>query len=92
MDGTLTEVGIFEIPPGCGAHTDDWIYPASYSQVSNAGGPVVKPVNMSNLPVQALTANRPLQVTRLTTEDPRWTEQLAANEAASAMDLSKKFD
>ena len=84
MDGTLAGVGIFEIPPGCSAHTDDWIYPASYSQVSNAGGPVVKKVNMSDLPVQVLTANQPTQVTSLTTEDPRWVEQLAANEAASA--------
>jgi len=84
MDGTLAGVGIFEIPPGCSAHTDDWIYPASYSQVSNAGGPVVKKVNMSDLPVQVLTANQPPQVTSLTTEDPRWVEQLAANEAASA--------
>ena len=82
IDGTLT--GVFEIPPGCNAHTDDWIYPASYSQVSNAGGPVVKPVNMSDFPVQVLTGNRPPQVTRWTTEDPRWVEQLAANEAASA--------
>ena len=84
MDGSLTGVGIFEIPPGCSAHTDDWIYPASYSQVSNAGGPVVKKVNMSDLPVQVLTANRPPQVTRLTTEHPRWVEQSAANEAAPA--------
>ena len=83
-DGTLTGVGISEIPPGCSAHTDDWIYPASYSQVSNAGGPVVKKVNMSDLPVQVLTANRPPQVTRLTTEHPRWVEQSAANEAAPA--------
>ena len=88
MDGTLTGVEIFEIPPGCSAHTNDWIYPAIYSQVSNAGGPVVKKVNMSDLPVKVLTANRPPQMTRLTTEDPRgrvtWVEQLAANEAASA--------
>ena len=84
IDGTLTEVGIFEIPPGCSAHTDDWIYPASYSQVSNAGGPVVQPVKMSDLPVQVLTANRPPHVTRLTTEDPRWVEKLAVNEPAAA--------
>ena len=36
MDGTLTGVGIFEIPPGCSAHTDDWIYPAS-CQTLNSG-------------------------------------------------------
>ena len=44
----------------------------------------MKPVKMSELPVQVLIANRPPQVTRLTAEDPRWAEQLAANEAAFA--------
>ena len=39
---------------------------------------------MSELQVHVLTANRPPQVTRLTAEDDRWAEQLAANEEATA--------
>ena len=34
--------------------------------------------------MQVFTVNRPPQVTRLTTEHPRWAEQIVANEAASS--------